>query len=354
MSQDPRSPKRARTAISCEDASGEAGVSLKRSDEFWIEDGNIVLVAGETAFRVYRGLLALQSTVFTDLFASSSPSAEERFDDCPVIRLTDSPQDLAHLLRALLPTSLYTEARETPPMSLHKISAIIRLTHKYHIENLLSQALSALKDSFPSSFNKFEDVHWDFPIEISASGSIAVVNLARLTEAYPVLPPALYVCCMLGPALIDGFEREDGTIEYLPATDLKRCIGAREVLAKEAFSLVSVIFNPTPSDDCRTPNYCLEALRRTLARVLELDAVAHAAVLDPWIPFIRENGLHEDASGYCVPCQRELLERDIRERRRIWNRLPQIFDVEVPTWNQDLEQEGEEGEENAGGHRGAK
>lgn len=105
MSQDPRPPKRARSAVSGEDAPEDAGISLKRSDEFWIEDGNIVLIAGETAFRVYRGLLALQSTVFADLFASSSPSAEERYDDCPVIRLTDSPQDLAHLLRALLPTS---------------------------------------------------------------------------------------------------------------------------------------------------------------------------------------------------------------------------------------------------------
>ena len=105
MSQDPRPPKRPRDMISTCEASKDSVDSLKRSKEFWIEDGNIVLVAGETAFRVYRGLLALQSTIFADLFASSSPSAEERYDDCPVIRLTDSPQDLTHLLRALLPTS---------------------------------------------------------------------------------------------------------------------------------------------------------------------------------------------------------------------------------------------------------
>ena len=105
MSQDSRPPKRQRGAEDGEGASQDRVDGLKRSEEFWIPDGNIVLIAGETAFRVYRGLLTLQSTVFADLFASSSPCAEESYDDCPAIRLTDSPEDLAHLLRVLLPTS---------------------------------------------------------------------------------------------------------------------------------------------------------------------------------------------------------------------------------------------------------
>ena len=186
-------------------------------------------------------------------------------------------------------------------------------------------------------------------MHISGADSIAAVNLARLTETPVILPIALYDCCAVGPALIDGWEREDGTIETLSPGDLKRCIAAREVLAKEAFSLVSVIFNSEPSDDCTTPILCHVALRMTLASALELDTVAQPSVLDAWAPFIHDNSRPQDDSGYCLACERELLERDVRERRRIWNRLPQIFDVEVPNWNQDLEQ-GEEGEENAGGH----
>ncbi|PIL26444.1 hypothetical protein GSI_12202 [Ganoderma sinense ZZ0214-1] len=348
MSQDPRPPKRQRTSLSGEDSSENSAVGLKRSEEFWIEDGNIVLIAsGETAFRVYRGLLALQSTVFADLFASSSPSAEERYDECPVIRLTDSPQDLAHLLRALLPTSrasLY-RSRGDPPLSIHQISAIVRLAHKYHVEDLLRQALSALKDTFTSSFKAFDEGFLDLPVNINTMAplSIAVVNLARLTETLAVLPLALYTCCGHGPTVIDGWERDDGTTEYLSAADLKRCIGARETLAKEAFSLVSAIFNPKPSNDCATPAPCHTALRMTLMKVLETDNVAEPWVLDPWAPFIRDNGQPEHGAGYCYACQRELLERDIKERRRIWDRLPEIFDVEVPNWNEGPEPQGGQG-----------
>ena len=62
-----------------------------------------LLFAQHTAFRVYRGLLSAQSQVFSDMFATATPSAAEVFDECPAVRLSDSPQDLAHLLRVLLP-----------------------------------------------------------------------------------------------------------------------------------------------------------------------------------------------------------------------------------------------------------
>ena len=75
----------------------------QRHPEIWFNDGNIVLVAGdsEIAFRIYRGLLDAQSTVFSDLFASSTSSPDETFDGCPVVYLSDSPNDLVHLLRVL-------------------------------------------------------------------------------------------------------------------------------------------------------------------------------------------------------------------------------------------------------------
>lgn len=90
-------------ADSC--SSGPPLDTLKRDAEFWMEDGTIVLVARDTAFRVYRGLLASQSTVFQDMLATCSPDAAELLEGCPVVRLHDSPEDLTHLLRALLPST---------------------------------------------------------------------------------------------------------------------------------------------------------------------------------------------------------------------------------------------------------
>ena len=45
---------------------------MKHDDEFWFDDGNLILVARDTGFKIYRGLLAAQSSVFADMFATSS------------------------------------------------------------------------------------------------------------------------------------------------------------------------------------------------------------------------------------------------------------------------------------------
>ena len=220
-------------------------------------------------------------------------------------------------------------------MSLNKISAIVRLAHKYHVEDLLRQALSALQDTFTSSFKEWEDESKVLPVQIRGVEPIAVVNLARLTDTSLIFPHALYICCVLGSDIIDGWEREDGTVEHLASADLKRCIAAREVLAKEAFSLVSVIFDPEASEDCTTPTACILALRNTLASVLKGGAAADPAVIDTWAPCIREGALPQDNSPfYCSACEDELLARDARERKRVWNQLPEIFAIEAPNWNQ--------------------
>ncbi len=94
--------------MSVDDASTPSTLSIsdiKHHPDFWFDDGSIVLVTRNTGFRVYRGLLASQSTVFADMLAASSSSSDEILDGCPVVQLTDSPHDLAHLLGVLLPTS---------------------------------------------------------------------------------------------------------------------------------------------------------------------------------------------------------------------------------------------------------
>lgn len=68
--------------------------------EFGLVDENTALIAGQVAFRVYEGLLAEQSPVFSS-FAKSQLLDHLRHRT-PVVHLPDSPEDLTHL-RALLP-----------------------------------------------------------------------------------------------------------------------------------------------------------------------------------------------------------------------------------------------------------
>ncbi len=106
MSDNGRPLKRARLLEIDSSSPASSNHVFERHDEFWLPDGNIILVANKTTgFCIYRGLVSSQSTVFEDMFTASTSNSEELFEGCPVIHLLDSPQDLAHLLCVLLPKS---------------------------------------------------------------------------------------------------------------------------------------------------------------------------------------------------------------------------------------------------------
>ena len=77
---------------------------LNKDAELWFEDGNVVVVAQQTAFRVHKSLLSRHSKTFGEVFTlpqSPDPGAIETMDGCPVVRIPDSSHDFKHLLHAL-------------------------------------------------------------------------------------------------------------------------------------------------------------------------------------------------------------------------------------------------------------
>ncbi|OJT14410.1 hypothetical protein TRAPUB_9051 [Trametes pubescens] len=96
----PRPNKRARHS----DGADSPLADVEHDPDFWLEDGNIVVVAQNTAFRVHRGVLARRSEVFSGLFTVPQPEYEvgvEKIDGCPVVRVQDSLHDFKHFLHAL-------------------------------------------------------------------------------------------------------------------------------------------------------------------------------------------------------------------------------------------------------------
>jgi hypothetical protein len=70
--------------------------------EPWFNDGNIVIWAENTQFRVHRGVLSQHSVIFKDMFSLAAPAAgAEVVDDCPVVQLSDTAVDVQHVLNAI-------------------------------------------------------------------------------------------------------------------------------------------------------------------------------------------------------------------------------------------------------------
>ncbi|KAM5539634.1 hypothetical protein V8D89_006743 [Ganoderma adspersum] len=302
--------------------------NLEHHPEFWFDDGNIILIAQQTGFRIFRGLLAAQSTVFADMFAAASSQADETLDGCPVVHLTDSHLDVAHLLRILLPTSplCYPTATSEVIRSFDEVSAVVRLAHKYHIQSVQDQAVRALLEHpFSINCHIFSSPSKQ-QISIRGAQFIGAVNLSRLTDTPLILPFALYQCSRLGSTLLDGWKREDGTVEHLCMADLKRCIDARVVLGKEESFVLHRHFAPVPLDKCEGLVPCAASLERLRCNTLDKERLQNSVFIDRSAGIRRVNSL-------CEGCKQVLQERNRVELQRIWDSLPQVFGITVEGWS---------------------
>ena len=91
---------------SCGPAVVESGTAgIERDPQFWLRDGNIVIVAQCTAFRVHESVLSLHSNVFRDLFLMPQPlevnEDDAAFEGTHVVRVSDTSCDLREFLRAI-------------------------------------------------------------------------------------------------------------------------------------------------------------------------------------------------------------------------------------------------------------
>ncbi|OBZ69963.1 hypothetical protein A0H81_10186 [Grifola frondosa] len=144
-----------------------------------------------------------------------------------------------------------------------------------------------------------------------------------LVNAQSILPSAFYMCCLLGPAVIDGHQREDGTVEYLSTDDLRRCLHARTKLVEANVAIAFRMFAGHVSIGCKDIKTCERALRES-RRALRTSyrAVASYHVLQSWKHWIADQDAEVE---FCDRCETMLFARDVEERRNIWKTLPSIM-----------------------------
>ena len=108
-------PKTPHADTSTENTSDMGRVLRKRDDEFWFDDGSIILSVQDVEFRVYKGLLARHSAVFQTMLSLPQPQVQSVSNHspsgggeeaCPVLRLEDSARDWRHVFRACMGTQL--------------------------------------------------------------------------------------------------------------------------------------------------------------------------------------------------------------------------------------------------------
>ncbi|KAM5541917.1 hypothetical protein V8D89_004227 [Ganoderma adspersum] len=327
--------------------SGTSGVN--RDADVWLTDGNCVVVAKDTAFRVYKGILSLHSELFRDLFSlPNSSSGNDMMDGCPTVTVADDPRDIRCLFLVLCcGKDFYHENDEPKPVEFAVLASLIRMGHKYSIPKIMNDALSRLKKYYPTTLSAWDeiDTREGYVATESAVHAFEVVRLARLTETPSLLPSAFFACCekMCALSIKDDRLPTEGQLllHGLSVQDSRRLIKGRENLAlgvvERILKLVAKYSN-LPADYRSSHRPCAEKVT-AIFHLRALDGsffknTRYRAALQPLTEWFFANPT--DPTGrpglQCESCLKFLKRTDEKSRAEAWVYLPETFDLHVNGW----------------------
>ena len=107
--------------------------------DLWFPDGNLILKAEKSLFRIYSGLLAARSSVFKDMLAFPPPAeGNEMFEGCPIVTVYDSSKDINFFLKAVFDSrcvSLVFSQENTFDLS-DSLASLSHLQHRLNYPSL--------------------------------------------------------------------------------------------------------------------------------------------------------------------------------------------------------------------------
>ncbi|TCD68379.1 hypothetical protein EIP91_010888 [Steccherinum ochraceum] len=317
---DSRPAKRSRSDIAY-----EPSINYERSKDFWFADGNVVLVAQNTAFRLHQGVLGRKSAIFQDMFAIPQPEDADIYEGCPKVELSDAAEDIEEMLAVLYDGDSLLNTFDTKLKRPAVISAWLRLGTKYQLDLLRDEAMKKLAQRYPETLKDYDAwVTQSNPSDESRwsqeRGDIIAVNLARKFDLHGLLPAAFLACSQLSikRLVVDpehtGPDYEDLTI--LSFADLRRCLSGREQL--HDFYMSRYHFPPT----CRSSASCESTIK-------VLKEEAWDELFEEYLQTPLRSFEWAEHTALCSACVRSFSISDLEERERMWGLLKSIFKLNV-------------------------
>ncbi|KAG6843965.1 hypothetical protein H0H87_011336 [Tephrocybe sp. NHM501043] len=338
--------------------------NLIRSD-FWFLDGNIVIVAGQAAFKVHRGQLERHSEVFNSLFSLPQPQDTDLLDGCVYVELHDSPSDVFYFLSALY-DGLYFKA--PCANDFMAIAGVLRLSTKYFVEHLRQRCLNRLDLDWPSTlagWDRREQAATDslgrYMPRDSCPHPVLVIQLACDLDIPSILPAAFYDLARYGPSKIMlGASVPPSTLDeyfmktnpqnlpsvktvHLPRAQLQRTFRGRERVQRYmAHFIASSLQSRIPAPDCvhnRDPDPsrpCHESFYFIMLNVLRsVGGIACGRDADTLYTLTQamemlsrtdfSDGQRQCGLRMCQPCKMDFAACAMKAREEVWAALPKWF-----------------------------
>ncbi|KAJ7773955.1 hypothetical protein B0H16DRAFT_1362876 [Mycena metata] len=289
-----------------------------RSD-VWFDDGNLIVQAHNTQFRVFKGPLCHSSKVLKDAVDNMGDS--KGVDECPVLFLSDSATDLGHVLRTVFYRWAYPDGE---PLPIGVIIAFLRLGRKYKMKHLYDNGFSRLSAALPATVDDYlfgdmkSKILFRHP-EYSQRRAEVVVDgivIARELNLLCLLPAAFWFASMYPEPLADS-------ASLLPEADRRTIQLAvkplRLAYADYLFGWLDEAIVPSP--DCVQPKACCDS---KIQRSLIIWRPPGLSLNLGWNP--------STATGLCKHCIALGQKHQSEGRKKLWNKLPSFFNL--PSWDE--------------------
>ncbi|KDQ59530.1 hypothetical protein JAAARDRAFT_33106 [Jaapia argillacea MUCL 33604] len=294
---------------------------LTRSPDVWYDDGNLIVIAESTMFKVYMGRLSQSSSIFCDMFCVSTSSGGDHIDGCPAVHLPDSAEDVTHMLRAIHDWQYYPQSEI---QSFSAVRAFLRLGKKYDIPFLWNEASRRLRAELPASLPEFDGIPEGWVhVDLLETPWGDTINLARETGLISILPCVFLFCCTRND-FMEWVDDDDGD---LSSEDQVRCYRGRDRMSsyylKSTFGWL-LKDDPHPEDSyCRNGSTrCrMSKLKLFFSRATNLELICCVGSWrDSW------------GVGLCSECLESGEKSFADSRVECWSKLPSFFDL--PPWEE--------------------
>ncbi|KAI0091069.1 hypothetical protein BDY19DRAFT_933534 [Irpex rosettiformis] len=309
---------------------------ITRHPNLWFEDGNVILIAEDIGFRVYRGVLARQSEVFRDTFQIPQPAAVENdLQDCAIVRLSDDSAEEIAIVLNILYNGGHSFYRTTVQISFDTAAAALRLGSKYRFEEMRREALRRISACYAEDLTKVhihaEDSSDDSskcPILWGKEDCIAVFHLARQLSLGGLIPAALYRCA--NDVSIDQLFQavaSHSRLYILSLQELRDCVQSRADLISENIQRYRMALEMKPDVPCALANSswwqtsnisCPQAMKNVVASAYRKGRFDGALALSPMDGSQEAN---TKCHSYCAPCEEYFNTTYTQQRKAIWSRL---------------------------------
>ncbi|KAJ7494261.1 hypothetical protein B0H11DRAFT_2190590 [Mycena galericulata] len=299
------------------DVDPEASPS-QRIGKLWFEDGNIVIQAGNSQFRVYRGILAARSSVFQDMLSFPQPPDSELFEGCP-------------LTRFFMPYPART--------TFDVVTGCLRLSHKYGVDYLRRRALVHLSSGYDTELSRWDEAKHYFPDSLpvpffpeSPEADIYAIQLFREVDALWLLPNAFYHLSSnfenVGRGIFHGVVY-NGIQASLSFEDQENFVHGHAIQSRSAVKMLNFL-GDSDIEGCASPTECAIGRFAAIGNISQaLLQIYHSDPLDVWAKAGEIEALEE---ATCLTCFAALEDTHQAARQALWDKLPRIY--RLPPWEE--------------------